>query len=74
MPKQKITTVYQFDELSDKAKERARDWYREGTCDDTYWRRLECESVIDDAATVAGFLGLDINQTDLQNHGGRNEV
>lgn len=70
MPKQKITTVYQFDELSDKAKERARDWYREGTCDDTYWRRLECESVIDDAATVAGFLGLDINQTDYKTMGG----
>ncbi len=70
MPKQKITTVYQFDELSDKAKERARDWYREGTCDDTYWRRLECESVIDDAATVAGFLGLDINQTAYKTMGG----
>jgi hypothetical protein len=46
------------------------DWYREGTCDDTYWRRLECESVIDDAATVAGFLGLDINQTAYKTMGG----
>jgi hypothetical protein len=28
------TTVYQFDELSDKAKERARDWCRGWICDD----------------------------------------
>lgn len=62
----KQTKIYQYDELSDKAKENARDWYREGTCDDTYWS----ESVIDDAATVAGFLGLDINQTAYKTIGG----
>jgi len=29
MPRTKTITLYEFDELSDKAKERARDWYRE---------------------------------------------
>ena len=62
----KQTKVYRYDELSDKAKEKARDWYREGNCEDTYWS----ESVIDDAATVAGFLGLGINQTAYKTMGG----
>ena len=62
----KQTKVYQYDELSDKAKEKARDWYREGSCEDSYWS----ESVIDDAATIAEFLGLDINQTAYKTMGG----
>ena len=62
----KRTKDYQYDELSDKAKEKARDWYREGNCDDTYWSKY----VIHDAATVAGFLGLDINQTAYKTMGG----
>lgn len=68
MPKKRITetTVYQFDELSDEAKEKVRDWYREGNCEDTYWS----EYIIDDATTIAGFLGLDINQTAYKTMGG----
>jgi hypothetical protein len=35
MPRIKEITLYQFDELSDKAKDKARDWYRYGfTFDD----------------------------------------
>ena len=56
MPKQKITTVYQFDELDDKAKERAREWYRAGALDYEWW-----ESVYEDAAQV----GLKITGFDL---------
>lgn len=56
MPKQKITTVYQFDELSDKAKERAREWYRTWALDYEWW-----ESVYEDAAQV----GLKITGFDL---------
>lgn len=62
----KQTRVYQYNELSDEAKEKARDWYRKGNCEDTYWS----EAVIDDAATVAGFLGLDINQEAYKTIGG----
>jgi hypothetical protein len=29
MPEQRTITVYKFDELSDKAKDKAREWYRE---------------------------------------------
>lgn len=47
MPKQKITLVYQFDELDEKAKERAREWYRAGALDYAWW-----ESVYEDAAQV----------------------
>ena len=31
------TSVYQFDELSDKAKERAREWYRDASQGDEWW-------------------------------------
>jgi hypothetical protein len=30
-------TVYRFDELSDEAKEKAREWYREGNLDHDWW-------------------------------------
>lgn len=66
MPKRKITTVYQFDELNDKAKERAREWYREGNCEDNYWS----EVVIDDAAEIATLLGVDLCQTAYKTMGG----
>ena len=49
MPKQKTTLVYQFDELDEKAKERARDWYREGNCEDNYWSELTKERTLDHA-------------------------
>ncbi len=46
MPKQKITTVYQFDELSDKAKECAREWYRNGALDYEWWEiRIDAAQV-----------------------------
>ena len=56
MPKQKITLVYQFDELDETAKERAREWYRAGALDYEWW-----ESVYEDAAQV----GLKITGFDL---------
>ena len=33
MPTEKTVLIYQFDELSAKAKEKARDWFREGALD-----------------------------------------
>ena len=30
-------TLYKFDELSDEAKEKARDWYREAGAGDQWW-------------------------------------
>jgi len=47
MPRQKITHVYTFDELSEKARARARDWYRTWGIDSD-WR----ESIYDDAERI----------------------
>lgn len=56
MPRTIEKTVYKFDELSDSAKERAREWYRElifsDSCD------LEC--ICEDAKTIAKLFGLEI--------------
>lgn len=49
------TPVYTFDELSDQAKEKARDWWREGALDYDWW-----EFVCADAKNVAELFGLDI--------------
>lgn len=49
-------TLYQFDELSDKAKETARDWFREGALYYGWW-----DSIYEDAATI----GLKITSFDL---------
>ncbi len=51
----KETTVYQFDELSDKAKEKARDWFRESAQGDNYFT----EAVIEDAVEIGRMLGID---------------
>jgi len=48
--------VYQFDELSDSAKEKARNWYRQGTIGDNFYS----ESVIEDLLQIAPLLGIDI--------------
>ena len=60
------TTVYKFAELSDKAKEKARDWYRQGCCDDSSWY----ESVYEDAATIADIIGIDLRQRAAKLMGG----
>jgi hypothetical protein len=36
--KTKTITLYTFDELSDKAKEQARNWFREGNFDYAWWQ------------------------------------
>ena len=56
MPKQIITTVYTFDELSDKAKEKAREWYREGALDYEWW-----DYIFDDFQTITDALGFTID-------------
>lgn len=53
------TTVYEYSELSESAKARARDWYREASAGDEFY----AESVIEDAAHVADILGIDLRQT-----------
>jgi hypothetical protein len=50
-------TVYSFSELSEPAKDKAREWFR--SCDDNWY----AEDVIDDSATIADIIGIDLRQT-----------
>ncbi len=59
MAKQHTVTSYEFDELSSKAKEVARDWFREGALDYEWW-----DSVYEDAKNV----GLKITEFDTGRH------
>lgn len=51
------TKVFEFDELNDKAKEKARDWYRRGAFDHEWW-----DFVYEDATTMGKLMGLDIKK------------
>jgi len=57
MPHDKTETVYFFAELEDDAKEKARDWYRDGALDYEWW-----DSVYEDAITCAAILGIEITK------------
>jgi hypothetical protein len=50
----KTIELFKFDELSDAAKEKARDWYRPLACDDYDW----FEFVHEDAVACGGILGI----------------
>lgn len=52
----KTINLYTFNELSDSAKEKARNWWRESSCDDSFWS----ECTIDEAKEQAKNMGLDI--------------
>lgn len=56
-PMTKHYTLYTFDELSDTAKEKARDWYRDGQLDYDWW-----DSVYEDAMTAVKHLGIEIDE------------
>lgn len=51
------TKVYTFDELSDDAKEKAREWYRSWAFEDNFWS----ENVIENAKEIAKILGIQID-------------
>lgn len=55
----KILTIstYQYDELSQKAKECAREWYREGGLDYDWW-----DSTYEDAKQIMELMGIDCDE------------
>lgn len=65
--KTETTTVYQFDALDERAKERARDWYREGMTSPDDW---QADTVLDDAARLAALFGLNIRTRPVKLMGG----
>ena len=59
------TTVYSLEELSEEAKEKARDWYRQGAFDhDWYW------AVFEDFERFCEILGVDLATVPVRLHGG----
>jgi hypothetical protein len=61
-----VRNLYKFDELSDKAKEKARDRYRESGIHDEWW-----DSVYEDAEEIAKLLGIEIRQLPIKTLGGK---
>jgi len=55
MPHELKKKVYYFNELSDEAKEKAREWYREGAFEWNWW-----DFVYEDAKYIGAILGIDI--------------
>ena len=51
-------TVFQFDELSDAAKEKAREWFRTASARDTWWS----EGVTDHARRIGAMIGFDVDK------------
>ncbi|TQM89759.1 hypothetical protein [Roseinatronobacter monicus] len=66
MPELACMTVYQFSELSDAAKEKARDWWRAGGMDYDWW-----DSVYDDFGRICEILGVDLKTRDIKLMNGR---
>lgn len=62
MPTEITTTVYQFDELNDGAKDEAREWYCECITNEDF------DCVIEDAVTIASVLGITINTKGKHGH------
>lgn len=55
MPRTVTKEVFSYSELSDKAKEKARDWYRDGGFDYQWW-----DSTYDDFKTICDKLGIEL--------------
>lgn len=64
MPTEKTILLYEFDELDDKAKENARDWFR-SVRDST-----DLEFVVDDFARVAEMMGFEFRTHIVKTYGG----
>ncbi len=65
MPDIICTTVYQFAELSDAAKENARSWYRELGPHDDWW-----DAVYEDFERICEILGIRLKTTPVRLMGG----
>ena len=65
MPDIICTTVYQFPELSDAAKEKARSWYRELGPHDDWW-----DAVYEDFERICDILGVNLKTRPVRLMGG----
>lgn len=53
--------LFQFSELNDTAKDKAREWYRRASEGDTFWH----ECVIDEAKEFGALLGIEIDEVNF---------
>lgn len=60
------TTVYTFDELDERAKERARDWWRSSSFSDSN----DWDHVYADAERIGSLMGIEISQRTFKTVGG----
>ena len=65
MPEVIQTTVYTLDELDERAKSRARDWYRQASNDDDWY-----EVVFEDFGRVCEILGVELATRTVGLYGG----
>ena len=65
MPQIITTTVFTIDELSDKAKERARSWYREEGLFDQWY-----DYIYDDFETICRIVGITLRTSPVRLYGG----
>ncbi|WP_419739573.1 antitoxin of toxin-antitoxin stability system [Ruegeria sp.] len=65
MPTVIETTVFPFDELSDAARERAREWYRISNLDYEWW-----DCTCDDFSTICEILGVELKAHPVRLMGG----
>jgi hypothetical protein len=63
MTQTKEYTVYTFEELDEKAKHRARNWWRESVFSDP----CDWDYVIEDACTMGALMGIDIDNREWAN-------
>lgn len=64
MPRTEERLIYKYDELSDAAKETARDWYLDGRLN------YDWEYIYEDAAQTAALFGLDLYKRPVKLMGG----
>ncbi|MCA3640352.1 MAG: antitoxin of toxin-antitoxin stability system [Methylobacterium sp.] len=65
MPEVIETTVYTFEELDERAQERARDWYRQASAHDDW-----LEFVFEDFERICEILGVDLATRPVRLYGG----
>ena len=63
-------TIYKFDELDERAKERAREWYRQGSLDYDWWHSVYEDSIYEDAAACGKILGINLRTKPVKLMGG----
>lgn len=54
----KTINLYEFNELSESAKENAREWYRQGNREDAFW----ADCIEDEARQQANYMGFDVEK------------